>query len=230
MSEQSAFNQKMVAEQAHSETSGLLDQLNLPPGAIRFLKDNTRAIQIAAAVIIFLVIAGSLYNSYRTTRFENAASSLALALEAENDVRIKSLQQVMTDFSGTPSAIWAGIELGHQAMRDSLYTKAIEQYSQVQEKISNSNPMYYLVTYGIAQANEAAKNYEAAASAYASLKDIDGFKDQGYGGMARVLEVQGQTDKALEVYEEYLGTFFGETQNDENRERIIEKITRLRVK
>ncbi|MBU0944423.1 MAG: tetratricopeptide repeat protein [Proteobacteria bacterium] len=230
MSEQSAFNQKVVAEQAYSQTSGLLDQLNLPPGTIRFIRQNQKAIQITAAVIIFLVIAGSLYRSYRTTRFENGASSLALALEAEGDARVKSLQQVAADFSGTPSASWARIELGHQAMRDSLYAEAIKQYSQVQEKISSSNPMYYLVNYGLAQANEAAKNYEAAASAYASLKNIDGFKDQAYRGMARVFEAQGQTNKALEVYEEYLGTFLGEMQNDENKAMIMEKITRLRVK
>lgn len=229
MNEQSAFDQRVVAEQAYSETSGLLDQLNLPPGVIRFIRENKKMIKIVTAIVILVVVAGSLYKSYRTKRFENAASSLALALEAEGDARVKELQQVADDFSGTPSALWAATELGHQAMRDSLYTEAIKQYSQVLGKISSSNPMYNLVSYGIAQANEAGKNYDAAAAAYATLKDIEGFKDQGYRGMARVFEAQGQNDKALAVYEEYLGTFLGETQSDENRKIIMEKITRLRV-
>ena len=230
MSEQSAFDKRIVAEQAYSETSGLLDQLNLPPGVIRFLRDNKKTLQITAAVIILLVIVGSSYKSYRTKRFENGANSLALALEAEGDVRVKNLQQVAEDFSGTPSALWATVELGHQAMRDSLYTAAIKYYSQVLEKINSSNPMYNLVSYAIAQANEAGKNYEAAASVYSALKDIEGFKDQGYRGMARVFEAQGEKEKALAVYEEYLGTFLGETQNNENKIMIMEKITRLRVK
>ncbi|MBU1231948.1 MAG: tetratricopeptide repeat protein [Proteobacteria bacterium] len=230
MSEQSAFNQKVVAEQAYSETSGLLDQLNLPPGAIRFIRGNKKAIQIAAAVVILLIVVGSLYKSYRTKRFENAASGLAMALETEGDVRTKNLQQVTDDFSGTPSALWATVELGHQAMKGSLYTEAIKYYSQVLEKVSNSNPMYSLVTYGLAQANEAAKNYEAAEATYSGLKDTEGYKDLGYKGMARVLEAQGKNDKALAVYEEYLGTFLGEAPDEENKKTIIEKITRLRVK
>ncbi len=229
MNEQNAFDQRVVAEQAYSETSGLLDQLNLPPGVIRFIRENQRMIQVIAAIVILVVIAGSLYKSYRTKRFENAASGLALALEEKGDARVKGLQQVADDYSGTPSSLWATTELGHQAMRDSLYTEAIKQYSQVLDKISSSNPMYNLVSYGIAQANEAGKNYDAAASAYSTLKDIEGFKDQGYRGMARVFEAQGQNDKALAVYEEYLGTFLGETQNDANRKIIMEKITRLRV-
>lgn len=42
MSEQSAFNQKHVESQAYSETSGLLEQMNLPPGAIRFIRKTKR--------------------------------------------------------------------------------------------------------------------------------------------------------------------------------------------
>lgn len=230
MNEQSAFNQKVVAEQAYSETSGLLDQLNLPPGVIRFIRENQKAIQITATVLIILVVAGSLYKSYRTKRFENAASSLALALEAEGGARIKSLKQVADEFSGTPSALWATTELGHQALKETRYTEAIKDYSLVLEKTSSSDPMYNLVSYGIAQANEAAKNYEAAAVAYSTLKDTLGYKDLGYRGLARVYESQGKNDKALAVYEEYLGTFLGEAQDEENKKSIIEKITRLRVK
>ncbi len=229
MSEPSAFNIKTVEEQAYSETSGLLDQLNLPPGAVRFIRDNKKAIQITAAVIIVAVVVGSLYRSYRVKRLENAASSLALALSVEGDARAQGLQQVADDFSGTPSALWATTELGHQAMKDALYKQAIGHYSQVRDKISASNPMYGLLSYAIAQANEAGKSYEAAAAAYSDLKEIDGYKDEGYRGMARVLEAQGQNDKALAVYQEYMGSFLGENHDEQAKKIIMEKITRLRV-
>jgi len=41
-------------------------------------------------------------------------------------------------------------------------------------------------------------------------------------GMARVLEAQGEDQKALAVYEEYLGSFLGEEQN-EPLTRMIQK-------
>jgi len=229
MSEQSAFNQNQVAEETYIEPSGVLDQLNLPPKVVAFLRKNQRILQIIGVVTVVLVVTISLYNSYRTSRLENAASALSLAMNAEGDARSSSLQQVINDFGGTPSALWATTELGHMAMKDSDYKKAGAFYSQAREENSNSSPMFALLTFGMGQAAEAGKDYAAASTAYADLKNLEGYSGEGYLGMARVFEAQGKKEQALTVYEEYLATFPGESQNDRAIKMLQEKITRLRV-
>ena len=229
MSERSAFDQSQVAEEAYVEPSGVLDQLNLPPGAVKFLRKNKTLLIVIAVVVTILVVTVSLYNSYRTNRLESSASELSLSMVAEGDAKMAALEQVVTDFSGTPSALWAATELGHMAMKANQYKKAEEYYSQTREKISSSNPMYGLLTFAVAQAEEADKNYGAASASYMTLKGIEGYKDEGYLGMSRVLEAQGENAQAVCVYEEYLGSFLGESPNERVTGMIQEKITRLRV-
>ena len=229
MSEQSAFDPNQIAEKAYLEPRGALDQLNLPPGVVKFIRKNKRILQITGGVIVIAVVTGSLYNSYRIKTLEDSASSLSISMNGTGEAKAKALQQVVDDYSGTPSALWASVELGHMAMKDGAYKKALEHYVTVRDKISKSNPMYGLLTFGTAQAEEADKNYSGASAKYSSLKDIDGYKDEGFMGMARVLEAQGENQKALAVYEEYLGTFLGEEQNERLTRMIQEKITRLRV-
>ncbi|HID01722.1 MAG TPA: tetratricopeptide repeat protein [Desulfobacterales bacterium] len=229
MSQQSAFDPNQIAEDAYIEPSGVLDQLNLSPGVVKFIRKNKRLLQITGIIIVIVVVSGSLYNSYRTKRSENSASSLSISMNSTGDTKRTALQQVIDDYSGTPAALWARAELGHMAMKEGDYKKALGHYVAVQDKMSNSNPMYALLIFGAAQAEEADKNYAGASSRYSRLKDIDGYKDEGFMGMARVLEAQGENQKALAVYEEYLGSFLGEDQNERLTRMIQEKITRLRV-
>ncbi len=229
MSEQSAFNQSQVAQEAYVEPSGVLDQLNLPPGAIRFIRKNKRILQISAAIVATVVVVVSLYTSYRTKLLESAASSLSISMDAEGEAKVTALEHVVSEYSGTPSALWASIELGHVAMKNNDYKNAEATYLQVRDQTSEKSPIYGLVTFGIAQAREAGQSYEEATSAYAELKNIEGYKDDGYLGMARVLEAQGLNKKALAVYEEYLGSFLGKEQNAGATRIIKEKIVRLSV-
>ncbi len=227
MSDQSAFNQNHVAEKAYVEPSGVLDQLNLPPAVVRFIRENKRLLQIIAVVVVLVVVVGSLYDSYRKNRLEKSASSLAISMEATGEEKIKALEQVAADYSGTPSAQWAVVELGHMAMKDHLFSKAESYYSEVRSDVSESNPMYGLLTFGLAQSQEAGKNYDAAGQTYSSLKEIVGYQDEGYMGMGRVFEAENKKDAALAVYEEYLGTFLGEKANPQLTRIIHEKINRL---
>ena len=229
MSEQSAFDPSQIAENAYIEPSGVLDQLNLPPGFVKFIRKNKRILQISGSIIAVVVVAVSLYTSYHTKRIEDSTSSLSISMDGTGESKSKALQQVITDYSGTPAALWANVELGHMAMKEGAYPKAQEHYKTVLGEISKSNPMYGLLTFGVAQAEEADKNYADASATYSNLKEIDGYKDEGFLGMARVLEAQGQNQKALATYEEYLGSFLGEERNERLTRMIQEKITRLRV-
>jgi predicted negative regulator of RcsB-dependent stress response len=229
MSEESPFNLKHASEVAYVEPSGVLDQLNLHPSIVSFIRENKRILQVTGVVIVVMVVTISLYKSYRQNRLENGASSLSISMEAEGDTKVEALEHVATDFSGTPSGLWAATELGHLAMKAGEYERAAKQYQGVRDQVKPSNPMYGLLTFGIAQANEAGKKYDLSSAMYAELKDVEGFKDEGYIGMARVLEAQNENQKALAVYEEYLGTFLGENVNERAKQMIQEKITRIRV-
>ncbi len=229
MSDQSAFNPNQLQEKLYVEPKGVLDQLNLPVAVVKFLRKNMRVIQVTGVLAAVAVVGGSLYNSYREKRIENSASSLALSMEAKGENKVNALQQVVDDYSGTASALWAKTELGHMAMKAGEYKKAASLYTDVRDAVSESNPMFGLLTFGIAQAEEADKNYAAASASYSNLKEIAGYKDEGFIGMARIFETQGEAQKALEVYEEYLGTFLGEQQNERLTRIIQEKITRLRA-
>ena len=229
MSEESPFNLKHASEVAYVEPSGVLDQLNLHPSIVSFIRENKRILQVTGVVIVVMVVTISLYKSYRQNRLENGASSLSISMEAEGDTKVEALEHVVTDFSGTPSGLWADTELGHLAMKAGEYEKAAKQYQGVRDQVKSSNPMYGLLTFGIAQANEAGKKYALSSAMYAELKDVEGFKDEGYLGMARVLEAQNENQKALAVYEEYLGSFLGENVNERAKQMIQEKITRIRV-
>ncbi len=227
MSQQSAFNQNEVAESAYAQPSGVLDQLNLPPGVVRFIRKNQRIIQVVAVVVVLTVVVGALYDSYKKNRLEKSTNSLAISLEASGAEKITALEDVVAKYSGTPAALWAKVELGHIAMKDSLFDEAEKYYSSVLEEISDSNPMYGLLTFAIAQSQEAGKNYGKALLSYSLLKEVAGYKDEGFMGMGRVLEAENKRDEALAVYEEYLGTFLGEEENPPLTRMIHEKINRL---
>ena len=62
MAGQSAFDKQQIQERSHSEGSGLLEHLNLPPAVIRFIRKNKKNLQIGAAVIGVLVISLTAYS------------------------------------------------------------------------------------------------------------------------------------------------------------------------
>ena len=229
MSEKSPFNLKHASEVAYVEPSGVLDQLNLHPSIVSFIRENKKLLQVVGIVTVVLVVSISLYTSYRESKLEKAANSLAISMEAEGDAQKEALHHTATEFAGTPSAVWADIELAHLAMKNGSFEEAANRYATVRESVKNSNPVYGLLTYGVAQAQEAGKNYDGSSSMYSELKTIEGYKDEAYLGMARVLEAQGELEKAIGVYEEYLGTMLGENANPRAKQMIQEKMTRLRV-
>ncbi len=229
MAGQSAFDKQQIQESSHSDGSGLLEHLNLPPAVIRFIKKNKKNLQIGAAVIGVLVISVTAYSSYRSNRIQKASAALAVAMQTAEPERHKGLVGVAADFSGTPSAHWANAELAHELMKEGKFKEAAEQYGTVRKKISDSNPLYALLTFGLAQANEGAALYDAAALEYKALQKIEGYEGQGFTGLARMYESQGKGKQALAVYEEYLATFTGQNQNDPAKIAVDEKVARLKA-
>lgn len=229
MAGQSAFDKQQIQESSHSEGSGLLEHLNLPPVVIRFVKKNKKSLQIGSIVVAVVVISLTLYSSYRSKRIQNASTALAVAMQTAVPERHKALVAVATDFAGTPSAHWAKAELAHELMKDGKFKEAAEQYGIVRKKINTSDPLFALLTFGLAQANEAAGSFDAAILEYKAMQKIVGYEREGFSGLARIYEAQGNVKQALVVYEEYLSTFTGQNQNDPAKVAVDEKIARLKA-
>lgn len=229
MAGQSAFDKQQIQESSHSEGSGLMEHLNLPPVVIRFVKRNKKNLQIGAAVVAVVVVGLTAYSSYRSNRIQKASAALAVAMQAAEPERHKALAGVAADFSGTPSAHWANAELAHELMKGGKFKEAAEQYGAVRKKISASDPLFALLTYGLAQAHEAAALFDAAAVEYKALQKIGGYEGEGFTGLARMYESQGDLKQALAVYEEYSSTFTGLNQNDPAKLAVDEEITRLKA-
>jgi predicted negative regulator of RcsB-dependent stress response len=230
MGGESVFEKKHVEPNAMGDVEGLLEHFNLPPAVISYIRRNKRMIQVVIVVVLTTVVALALYDSYRQKRIEEGTSALTTALQQAGADKEKALGTVVTEFAGTASARWAEVELAHLAMGSSKFKEAAEQYHRIRSDLDKSDPLYALTIFGLAQARDAGHEYDAATAAYQELKDIDGYQALGYTGIARILESQGKTDKAIETLTTYLSTLADKTSADPGKKVIEDKIARLKVK
>jgi predicted negative regulator of RcsB-dependent stress response len=229
MSGQSAFEKRYVDPKEQSDVEGLLELFNLPPKVISFLRENKRAVQVAGVVVIATIVAFSLYGSYKEKRIEKAASSLTLALKETGTMQNEALERIAKEFAGTASGVWAKVELAHLSMKAKDFKLASEKYSAIHKDLKVSNPLFALTLVGIAQAEEALENYDAAYAAFERLKDVEGYQLTGYTGMARIHETKGDFEKALGIYGQYL-SILGDTAEVAGQKTIVEeKIARIKA-
>ncbi len=213
-----------------SDLVGLLEHLNLPPKVIKFIKKNVKIILSIVCIAVLVAISLTVYDVLLQKKINNSSSSLAIAMKMPGDSRHAALEKVVEEFSDTDSARWARVELAHIDMKNGKFTAAAGQYAQIKKEINPLNPLYGLVTFGMAQAQEAGKQYDAAFDDYQSLAKLEGYRGIGLLGMARIYEIKGKSDKALSVYEQYMATNEGENPNDPEKAFVAEKIGRLKAK
>ncbi len=229
MSIESAYNKKLRPESTMDKVEGILEHLNLPPGAIEFVRRNQKILQVVIVLVIIFVVAGSLYKSYREKKIEEAATQLSLAINSDEGSKKMALEHVVQKYSSTGSALWAEIELGHLAARSGSYDQAIIHYNTVLEDIDEKNPLFALLVYGKAQTFEAAGKYTEAEAQYDLLKDITGYAHLAYIGKGRIKEVQGDTNKAIAIYNNYLLTLGDEPQYAQQKAEMNARIARLKA-
>jgi predicted negative regulator of RcsB-dependent stress response len=230
MAGQSAFEKRHVEASELSDVEGLLEHFNLPPNVITYLRQNKRIIQVLIAGVIIAVVSWALYGSYREQKIEDGATALALALKEPAASQRSALENVADAYSSTSSGTWAQVELAHLEMKEEKFKEAAARYSAVKEQIKNDNPLFVLALYGLAQAYEADADFEAAYTSYKEMKEIEGYRFAGYTGMARIHEVQGESDKALGIYGQYL-TMLGEKEADGPARNLVEeRIARIKAK
>ncbi len=216
MSDQSAFSRKTLENATMPPSRGILEELNLPPQAIKFIRANRQNFIIAGVCVVVAASGWSLYNKYVERREQKGASALTLALkEQDAEARAAALARVTDDFGRTSSAIWARYELAHAAYAEGRFDEALKEYETVLGALSGSNPMRPLVLQSLALAQESSGAVDKALVTYGELAAVNGFKGMGLAAVGRLQEAAGNTAKAVEAYESYLN----EPQNPAEAER-----------
>ncbi len=229
MANDNAFEKLHIEDKDKTDLAGLLEALNLPPGVVKYARRNQKTIYFVSFFIVIAVVTWSLYGSYHEKKINQSGSALSIAKKEPVLVRPDALHKVLSDYPGTKAALWANVELAHEDMRNNQYAAAAEKYSSVRKEIKEKDPLYPLLTFGIAQAMEMEKQYPEAITEYTTIKNFIGYEGVGYLGKARVFEMQDEIDQALLVYEEYMATFSGEDLNSPDRLFVQEKITGLKA-
>lgn len=204
MAEQSSFDRNHIETSAKVETSGLLEQLNLPPAVVSFVRANQRALWGVAAVITAVVVIVPLYGSYRNYRTNKAVSALDAAMQAEKEQRVAQLTEVTKQFASTPSSLWARVELAKLAEDKGDNGTALSELQMVNKSITAKNPMKPLVLYRLGALNELEKKYDAAIALYTELVAFAGFAPEAHYAMGRVYVAMGKKDEAIKEYQQYL--------------------------
>jgi predicted negative regulator of RcsB-dependent stress response len=180
---------------------GLLEELNLPPNIIRFIRQNARNLQIAAAFVFILVISWAYYDYYTETKQNEAAAALNAAVqESDQALRLEMLKEVTESFSGTGAALWSRVEQAHIAVQAGNYELGISEYNDILDDIDSWNPLSPLITYNIGLAYENSGEQDKALKFYARLAAYSGFEVKGLMAQGRLQELKGDVSEALKSY------------------------------
>ncbi len=224
MADKSAFDPKNIL-QSTVEHRGILEELNVPPKVIAFIRENTRRIQTGVICVVIAILAWSAYDYYQEGQREASTSLLAKAnKEAREEQRKTAIEELLNKYPRTDAALWGKLELGNMAFEEDNLDQAIAIYSEVLEKMSSGNPFAPLVRYGLAQAYESNKDIDNAVKQYQALTEISGFAGQGYQGLGRIYEKQEQSEKAIESYKKALEQ---QDLSPGEQEMLEEKLARL---
>jgi len=204
MSEPNSYFQQEILNKP-LQKHGLLEELNLPPKAIRFIRENKRNLVIGLCCLVAAILGWSYYNHYTDRQNDRAAALLAEAMATGAvDKRQEQLRKVQADFGSTGSSLWAEIELAHIAHDAGNYDEAIAGYRKVLGEISSSSPVFPLVQLNLAQAFEDKKMPDEALSAYEKLAGKKGFSAEAFLAMARMHQEKGDAAGAKEMYKKLL--------------------------
>jgi predicted negative regulator of RcsB-dependent stress response len=179
----------------------LLEELNLPPKAIVFIRQNRRNIFIALLVGALAIVGWSSLRYYLARQDDRAAVLLAEAVgQSAAEQRKILLQKLLDEYGRTGSAMWAKVELGHLAFDAQQYDEAIRIYREVGDDLAESSPVFPLVQLNLARAYENINSLSEALAVYQRLAESKGFAGESSLAMGRIHELQKDAAKAKEMY------------------------------
>ncbi len=205
MSAQSLFSRKNIKSQQTDTGRGLLEELNLPPALISFIRKNSRNLQICSICIVFLAVGWIFYDYYSGMQEKKGASLLASGLQNEStEERVYVLDNVIREYGRTEAALWARVELAHLDYKEGRYEIAAEKYSEILDELSADNPLAPLTSLNLAQSYEQAGQLDQAIAQYNTLKNNTGFSNQSYLGLARIYKAKKDPAQARMAYQQLL--------------------------
>ena len=207
MSAQSLFSKKNIESQQLDTRTGIMEELNLPPGMISFVRKNARNLQIGLICIVVLVLVWVFYDYYTELQANKGASLLASAMQTEaKEERAWMLGNVINDYSRTDAARWSKLELAHLDYQEGRFDAAVVKYGEIIAKLPADNSLVPLVRINLAQSYEEAAQYDQAIAQYNLLKKSTGFKEEAHLALGRIYKANDEPSKARKEYEELLST------------------------
>lgn len=184
---------------------GILEQLNLPPSLVDFLRKNQRNIWLIITCVVSVVVVVSLYSTYIDYQENKAATVFSEALAKEDDAeRRNSLDQVVQEYDSTATSFWASMELAALDMREKKNDEALNRLVLLNEKTSASSSFKPLVLYKLATLEEEFGEVKQAINYYNELAGIKHFESIAHKSLGGIYEGLGDKEKAVKQYEEYL--------------------------
>ncbi len=201
MTEHNVFTKKHTEEVTQAKQT-LLDELNLPPKATTFIRENQRILQAIFVLIILSICGRSYYIYYSTDKINRSAGALAQAMIVEDGtVKMQALQAVVTDHSGTGAADWAKIALAKEHIANKQYGEAVTVLQAHLALLKSSNPEMVLCKLLLAYSYEEDGQNDSALTLYKEIRDIHEFMVVGNISAARVFEKTGNKNDAIDAYE-----------------------------
>jgi len=224
MSEQNTYFQQEILNKP-LQKHGLLEEFNLPPKTIRFIRRNRRNIIIGLLCCVLAILGWSSLSYYLARQEDRAAALLTEAVgQGTTEQRKALLQKVLDEYGRTGSAMWAKVEMGHLAFDARQYDEAIRVYLAVSKDLAKSSPIFPLVQLNLAQAYENKNGLSEALAVYKSLAEIKGFASEAYLAMGRIYELQKAGSQAKEMYGKALAE---EGASPALKEKVQAKLDRL---
>lgn len=233
MSEKNPFNGQPGGSGELLQPMGVLEQLNLPPNLIKFIRNNRRAVIATTVSVVLVVVVTSLYGSYVEYRREKAAAAFSKAVQAEGDEKKQLLDQVIADYSSTSLALWSKVELAEAAVADGKIDEALERFGQVNNEVSVTSPLKPLVLSKLAAMCENNDKADQALEYYTQLTGYKKFEAEARKAMGLIYESKGQVAQAVEMYEKYLALEVGSQGespmvNDRERQIVQARLSSLK--
>jgi predicted negative regulator of RcsB-dependent stress response len=220
MSAQSLFSKKNIESQQPDTRTGIMEELNLPPEMISFIRKNARTLQIGLGCVVVLVLAWVFYDYYSELQEKKGASLLASAMQIEApEERAWTLNRVITDYSRTDAARWSKLELAHLDYQEGNFEGAVAKYEESIDALTTDSSLLPLARLNLAQSYEEMGQYDQAIVQYNLLKKSSGFKDEAHLALARIYKVKDEQAQARKEYEELLNTM-GEDADPDLRSQV----------
>ena len=203
MNNPTVFSKKHTEAMAQDKRA-ILEEMNLPPVFVEFVRTNMTVIQIAIAGLIISILAWEGYGKYTAVQRDRSADMLYAAMQADGDGRVGQLKEVAAKYGTRGSGLWGIIEQGHLAFKEGKFQEAATLYESVIGRVPAGSPLLPLVQFNLAQTYENLPDQAKAKVTYQKLVETQGFAGEGNLGLARIAELEGNLDEARTNYQAYV--------------------------